>query len=122
MADSRSQDRPTRVRWAIVAILTGISFTSYVQRMNISVAKKFMMPELGLSDIQMGQVFSIFLIGYTLFQIPTGVLGDRRGPHSVLVLATLTWGVATVLTGLVPGILIGGTGGFAALLVLRFLL
>src|SRR5207302_7248417 len=95
--------RPSRVRWGVVALLTGFSITSYLQRMNISIASKFMMPDLGLSQIQMGQVFSSFLIGYTIFQIPTGILGDRRGPKLVLTLAALTWGITTLLTGLVPG-------------------
>src|ERR1051326_2028311 len=114
--------RPSRVRWGIVVLLTGFSVTSYLQRMNISIASKFMMPELGLSQIQMGQVFSSFLIGYTIFQIPTGILGDRRGPKLVLTLAALTWGLTTLLTGLVPGILVTGTAAFIALLVIRFLL
>jgi len=96
---------------------------SYLQRVNISVAAKFMMPELSLSEIQMGQVFSSFMLGYALFQVPAGVLGDRLGPRFVLTLAALSWGIATVLTGLVPGLLIGsGSGIFISLLVIRFLL
>ena len=46
---------PTHVRWTILALLTGFSIVSYVQRMNISIAAKFMMPELHLTQIQMGQ-------------------------------------------------------------------
>ena len=114
---------PTRVRWRIIALLTGFSIVSYIERMNISIAAKFMMPALNLSQIQMGQVFSSFLIGYTLFQIPTGIWGDRRGPKLVLTLAGLTWGIATVLTGIVPGIVTRvGLAAFASLLLLRFLL
>jgi ACS family glucarate transporter-like MFS transporter len=90
--------------------------------MNISIASKFMMPELGLTQIQMGQVFSSFLIGYTIFQIPAGIWGDRRGPRLVLALSALTWGITTFLTGLVPGILFTGTAAFASLLAIRFLL
>ena len=122
MTSPTDPQRPTRVRWTIVALLTGLSLTSYLLRMNISVASKFMMPELGLTQIQMGQVFSSFLIGYTVFQIPTGIWSDRRGPKVVLSLAALSWGTMTVLTGFVPGIVIGGAGAFAALLALRFLL
>ncbi len=114
--------RPTRVRWTIVAVLTVFSLTSYLERMNISIAAEFMKPELGLTDIQMGWVFSSFLIGYTIFQIPTGILGDRRGPRLVLTLAALTWGATTLLTGFVPGVLATGTGALVALLVIRFLL
>ena len=117
-----NEQRPTRVRWLIVALLSGISITSYLQRMNISIAAKFMMPELGLTQIQMGRVFSSFLIGYTIFQIPTGILGDRRGPRLILALSVVTWGVMTVLTGLVPGILLTGTAALTSLMVIRFIL
>ncbi len=72
--------RPRPGRRTILALLTVFSFVSYLERTNISVAAKFMMPELGLTQIQMGQIFSSFLIGYSLFQIPAGILGDRLGP------------------------------------------
>lgn len=119
---SGEMERPTRVRWIVVAILTGFSVTSYLQRMNISIAAQFMMPDLGLTQIQMGQIFSSFLIGYTIFQIPAGIWGDRRGPRIVLTASALVWGITTVLTGLLPGILLGGTWAFASLLVIRFVL
>ncbi|MGH9842208.1 MAG: MFS transporter [Blastocatellia bacterium] len=118
-----SAGNPTSVHRRILALLAGFSLVSYVLRTNISVAAKFMMPELGLSEIQMGQVFSSFMLGYAIFQIPAGLLGDRRGPRVVLTVAAVCWGVATLLTGLVPGLLISsGMGAFASLLVLRFTL
>jgi len=113
----QAPDRPTPVRWLIVAILTGLSLTSYLQRMNISIAAKFMTADLALSQVQMGQVFSSFLIGYTIFQVPSGLWGDRRGPRLVLAASALVWGVTTLLTGMVPA-----TGAFASLLVIRFVL
>jgi ACS family glucarate transporter-like MFS transporter len=71
----------------------------------------------------MGQIFSSFMLGYALFQVPAGRLGDVLGPRLVLTVAALWWGVATLLTGLLPGILIPGTVGvFVTLIVLRFLL
>ena len=114
---------PTAVRHRILAMLTGFTFVGYLLRVNISVAQQFMVPELGLSDIQIGQVFSAFMVGYALFQVPAGVWGDQRGPRFVLTAAALAWGLATLLTGLVPGLLVRGvTAAFVSLLVLRFLL
>jgi MFS transporter, ACS family, glucarate transporter len=104
-------------------MLAGLSLTSYVQRMNISVAATFMMPALSLTKIQMGQIFSSFVIGYALFQIPAGILGDRFGPRLVLSAAAFSWGATTLLTGLIPGIVLKSTFSiFASLLLLRFLL
>lgn len=104
-------------------MLTGFTFVGYLLRMNISVAQQFMVPELGLSDIQIGQVFSAFMVGYALFQVPGGVWGDRRGPRFVLTVASLAWCLTTLLTGLVPGLLVRGvSAAFVSLLALRFLL
>ena len=47
-----------------------VSIVTYIDRVNISVTARQMMPALGLTDMQMGQVFSAFVLGYALFQIP----------------------------------------------------
>ena len=110
-------------RWTIIGMLTGLSLVSYMARTNISIATKFIKPEFGLSDIQMGQVFSSFLIGYTLFQIPAGRMSDRFGPRLVLALAAFSWGLTTLLSGLVPGALVPGTVGvLITFFALRFFL
>ena len=108
---------PIGMRRNILLLLTGLSLVSYVLRSNISIAATLMRPELGLDDIGMGQVFSAFMLGYALFQIPAGWLGDRYGPRLTLALAAVACGVMTLLTGLVPA-----AGAFLVLLVLRFLL
>lgn len=107
----------------IVTMLAGFSLTSYVLRMNIAIASKFMMPEFGLSQIQMGQIFSSFMLGYALFQMPVGMLGDWWGPRLVLSLAGLTWGFATCLTAFIPGVLASSAFAiFICLLLIRFCL
>ncbi|MEK6611729.1 MAG: MFS transporter [Gemmatimonadota bacterium] len=113
----------TASRWTTIGLLAGLALVSYVERSNIAVAANYIKPEFGLTDIQMGRVFSSFLIGYSLFQIPAGRMGDRFGPRLVLALAALSWGLMTLLTGLLPGIFVSGTLGILwTFLVLRFLL
>ncbi|MGH9726313.1 MAG: MFS transporter, partial [Candidatus Acidiferrales bacterium] len=108
-------------RRMIVALLACFSLVSFVLRMNISIASKLMMPEFGLTQIQMGQVFGIFMLGYALFQIPAGILGDRWGPRRVLAVAALWWGITTMLTALIPGTLVRSSlGAFVALFATRF--
>lgn len=94
--------KATNVRWWIVGMLTLFSFVSYLQRINISVAAELMAPELHLSKVQMGQIFSSFLIGYAIFQIPGGLFADRFGTRITLGLSALLWGASTLLTGFVP--------------------
>ena len=119
--------RPTRIRWRILGLLFVISMVTYVDRVNISVAGNAIMPALGLSSVQMGAVFSSFVLGYALFQIPGGWLGDRWGSRVVLTAAMLWWSCFTILTGVVAHPLVASGlgflgGGLGALLAVRFLI
>ena len=115
--------RPTRVRWRILGLLFVISVVTYVDRVNISVAGKALMPAFGLSAVQMGTVFSAFVLGYALFQIPGGWLGDRWGARLVLAAAVLWWSLFTVLTAVVAQpLIVSGVGALGALLTVRFLI
>lgn len=104
-------------------LLSGFSLMAYVLRMNISVAAPFMMTDLHLDKVQMGRVFSAFMLGYALFQIPWGVSGDRLGPGRILGWAAIAWTVTTMLTGLLPGWVVpAGMASLMMLMVLRFAL
>src|SRR3984957_19942212 len=94
-----------RVRWFVVATLFGISFASYMERMNLSVAAELMMPALSLTKSDLAVIFNSFLLGYAFFQVPAGWLGDRFGSRLVLGLSALAWGILTVLSGMLPGVL-----------------
>src|SRR5262245_2406722 len=112
------QIKPTTVRRKILVLLAGFSLVSYVLRTNIAVASRFMMADLELGEIQIGQVFGACMRDYAMFQIPGGILGDRKGPRLVLTLAALLWGAITLLTGLVPGLIVtSGLGTFGALIM-----
>ena len=116
-------ERGSSVRWLIASLAGAFAFVSYVQRMNISVAAELMMPDLGLSKTEMGQIFSSFLWGYAIFQLPTGRLGDAIGPRITLSIAALIWSIATVWTGLLPALFIAGTVAMLVCLVaVRFVL
>jgi len=113
----------TSFRWLVASMVGGFAFVSYIERMNISVAAAMMMPDLSLTKTQMGQVFSSFLWGYAIFQVPAGRIGDVVGPRLTLALAALLWGVTSALTGLLPGAIFRGAYAvLVSLLVLRFLL
>jgi len=115
--------RPTRIRWHIVVLLTFVTALTYVDRMNLSIAGKFIQDEFAFSTLTMGWILSAFVLGYALFQIPGGWLGDRFGPRAVLTAAILWWSALTLATGLVPHLplrhWIGLVGTF---LLVRFLI
>jgi MFS transporter, ACS family, glucarate transporter len=106
----------------ILPLLWSFAFLSYLLRTNISVAQQFMAREMGWTDAQVGAIFTAFLVGYTLFQVPAGVLGDRFGPRLVLAVSALWWAVTTLSTGLVPGkAVVPAATALLFLLVIRFL-
>ncbi len=114
---------PTRTRWVILSLLLLISIITYIDRVNISVTARQMMPALGLTEIQMGQIFSAFVFGYALFQIPGGWLGDRWGPRRVLTLAVIWWSIFTALTAIAPTLpVINMIGIMGSLMLVRFLI
>lgn len=86
----------------VMAALAGFALVSYMARANVSVAAEAMIPALGLSHVQMGQIFTSFLVGYAVFQVPGGALGDRFGPRLTLGISAIIWAAATLLTGLLP--------------------
>jgi ACS family glucarate transporter-like MFS transporter len=89
------------IRWLLVFWMFAISAISFLDRVNISIAGRFIQQEFHITDLQLGNVFSAFLLGYALFQAPAGRLADRFGPRLILTLGTLWWGVFTALTAMV---------------------
>ncbi|HEX9867614.1 MAG TPA: MFS transporter [Candidatus Tectomicrobia bacterium] len=120
--EATTQSPPTRVRWLILSFVFLISVVTVVDRVNISVAAQYIMPEYGLSQVQMGTIFSAFILGYTVGFIPGGWLGDRLGPRVVLTGALLVWSFLTIATAWAGDIfltsLVGVGGSF---LCIRFL-
>ncbi len=83
--------------WPIVAMLCATATAGYMCRVNVSTAAPLLMEEFGLSQIDMGRIFSAFLLGYALFQVPSGVLADRFGARRVLSWVTWLWFFITVM-------------------------
>jgi ACS family glucarate transporter-like MFS transporter len=108
-----------RLRWLLVGWMLMVSAVAYLDRVNVSIAGQALQRDHGLTDVQLGWVFSAFLIGYALFQVPGGWLADRFGPRRVISLGVVWWGLFTTLTALVPA---GLPDSVACLIGARFLL
>jgi MFS transporter, ACS family, glucarate transporter len=83
--------------WSIVAVLCATATAGYICRVNVSTAAPLLMTEFGLSQIEMGRIFSAFLLGYALFQIPSGALADRFGARRILSIAAWLWFIVTIM-------------------------
>lgn len=100
--------RGFRVRWVLLALIFGFAFTGYVQRTSVAVAAQRMMPELGLTQVQVGWLFTAFLLTYSVFQLPGALVGQWLGGRRMLSLIGLATVVASVFTGLAPALATGG--------------
>lgn len=107
------------VRWILIVWIFVISAIAYLDRVNISIAGKSIAAEYGLTDLQLGYVFSAFVIGYALFQAPGGRLADRIGPRRTLLGAVVWWGVFTTLSAAIPA---GMSHALIILIAVRFAL
>jgi MFS family permease len=97
----------------MIGLLFCGTVVNYIDRVNISVAAPVIMKETGWDKGQFGLVFSAFLIGYALLQIPGGMIADRWGGRKVLALAFCGFSLFTALTPL-------GQSAFMLLLLMRF--
>lgn len=76
---------------------------AYLDRVCIATAAPAMKADLGLSDAEMGYVFSAFTIAYALFEVPSGWLADRFGARLMLARIVIWWSVMTAATGAATG-------------------
>ncbi|QUD89371.1 MFS transporter [Phenylobacterium montanum] len=108
--------RPARVRWRIFLFLFAFTFAAYVQRTMLSVAAERMMPELGLTQVQIGWLETAFLTTYAALQFPGGVLGQAVGARIMFVVCGVVGVAATLATPLLPAISAGTVlfGGLVA--------
>ncbi|MET3127620.1 MFS family permease [Arcicella rosea] len=100
-------------RHQVLLVLAILSVITFLDRIAFSTAGERITKELGLTAVQWGWILGSFTLAYALFEIPTGLLGDRIGAKSVLIRVVLWWSFFTILTGF--------STGFAMLLVVRFL-
>ena len=94
------QVRPTRVRHAVLWLTVAAYMITYMDRAVMSSAAPVIQKEFGFSMVTMGWILASFRLGYSLFQVPGGWLGDRIGPRRALALVVCWWSVFTSATAL----------------------
>ena len=100
-------------RYRVLVLLCSLTTLTYMDRICISIVGVRIKSDLHLSNEKFGWALAAFALAYALFEIPSGMLGDRIGPKKVFIRIVIAWSVFTALTGMVSGLV--------ALLVVRFL-
>ena len=106
--------RIPRLRWSIGVLLGVGVLINYFDRINLSVAAPQLKHEFGLTDGELGWLFSGFFWSYALLQIPTGMILDRFGVTSVNRVSTFFWSLFSTVTAF--------AGGFGSIFGARILL
>jgi ACS family glucarate transporter-like MFS transporter len=91
-----------RVRYLLAFWLFVLSGVAFLDRTNIAIAGLQLGREYGLGNQKLGGVFSAFLLGYAIFQVPAGWLAMRWGPRRALTLGAIWWGLTTACTAALP--------------------
>ncbi len=91
--------KPAGGQRRVLALVFTAAMLTYFDRVCLSAAAPSMRAELGLSQLQMGYVFSIFNLAYGIAEVPAGWLGDRWGQKLMIFRIVGGWSVFTMLTG-----------------------
>ena len=83
---------------ALLLIFLGYSCV-YLDKTIIGMSIIPMAHDLGIDASQKGLILSTFFLGYTLFQIPFGYLGNKFGSRKILIFSILLIGILMLLLG-----------------------
>jgi MFS family permease len=123
---------PTRFRYVVLALLCLLAMITYMDRAANGSAKAAIMGELN-ADLPEGSkkydtedffiVLMAFQLAYAIFEVPSGWLGDTRGPRSTLLRVVLWWTAFVGLTGFTGMSFFYGAIyiGFTGLVLIQFL-
>ena len=112
---------PTHIRWYIMGLLSFVSMLTYLDRLNLSIAGKYIQDQYHFNTQTMGWILSSFLLGYAIFQIPAGWAVDHFGPRKILTFAITWWSLTTALTAIAPRLpLVGWFGAAWSFAIVRF--
>jgi MFS family permease len=100
-------------RYRVLILLCSLTTLTYLDRICISIVGVRIKTEFALTNAQFGWVLAAFSLAYALFEIPSGVWGDRIGPKALFIRIVLFWSFFTALTGFATGLI--------SLIIIRFL-
>ena len=90
--------------YSLLFFLTLLNTLNFVDRQLISSFSNFIVPDLGLTDVQYGFLTSLaFIAFYSIMGLFMGVLADTVNRPKLIALGVVLWSVFTGLTGAAKG-------------------
>ena len=97
-----------------------LAVITYIHRVGFATASAEFKAPLNLTDQHLGNMMAAFMIGYGLFEIPWGFLGDRFGVRNILSVIILGGSILTACLALVVFLPSNVVVVVAFLVLLRF--
>jgi ACS family D-galactonate transporter-like MFS transporter len=107
----RREAEMTHRRFLVVALIFGITFTAYMDRVNFAVSIPAIQHELHISLQQIGDINFAWAFAYAVFSFPGGWIADRLGLRFGMAASLAWWSVFTIASPF--------GGGLAAWMALR---
>lgn len=92
-------------KWEVLALLWIAFLLNQADRQAFNVVLPLIKEDLGLSDVLIGTIATIFNLFYAILVPIGGLIGDRFSKKWIVTLSILFWSCATALTGLANGFL-----------------
>ena len=110
-------ERATSVRWRIVGMLLVSAALVHFNRISISVAgNERLQSQFGIPETTLGNLYSAYLIAYTLLMTPGGWFIDRFGQRAALLIVGFGSALCVGLCG-AAGFLVTSAAGIVSVLV-----
>ena len=88
--------RVSGLRWLMVGLIFLATVINYVDRQTVSVLKKSISDDLGLSNPEYAAIQNAFLIAYAVSQMLSGRLYDLVGTRLGFTISIVVWSIAAV--------------------------
>jgi MFS transporter, ACS family, hexuronate transporter len=93
----------SRLRWLILGLLFLSTVINYIDRQALSVLLPTLREALALSSADYGMITTVFLVAYTLAQVPAGMWIDKVGTRIGFTVSIVGWSIAAILHAFVTG-------------------
>jgi ACS family hexuronate transporter-like MFS transporter len=99
-----NQQKPSKLRWAILALLFTSTVLNYLDRQALSILTVEIQKDMHMSTMEYAKVVQVFLVTYTISLLGAGWITDKLGTKVSLALFVGWWSIANMLTGLVQSV------------------
>jgi ACS family hexuronate transporter-like MFS transporter len=89
--------RVPRLRWWIIALIFCATVINYIDRQTVSVLKKSISDDLGLSNADYAAIQNSFLVLYGISQMVSGRIYDRIGTRLGFIFSIVVWSFAAIM-------------------------